>query len=274
MGKKQKCPEFENHERWLVSYADMLTLLFAVFVVLFALKEGGEPQIQRTAGSMQESFNTPMEDIPVDRRNGPSEQGYGVFEHFRGNQVRPPLVEKFPTQQEPVKIIDEEMAKVKTMLEERLYGPKAYSDPKNVGNARIIDVSRTSKGFRLRLLARHFYNPGEVTVRPQARKELDQVTIILRGLGRKVTVEGHTDSIPPKGNVSNWEISALRATHIVRYMISQHRFPQMLLSAAGFADTRPIAHNGTEAGRRLNRRVEIHVHYDSVFDQNKPPEPP
>ena len=80
MGKKQKCPEFENHERWLVSYADMLTLLFAVFVVLYALKEGGEPQTRKTAGSMQESFNTPLEDIPIDRQIGPVEQGFGIFD--------------------------------------------------------------------------------------------------------------------------------------------------------------------------------------------------
>ena len=69
MSKKHKCPEFENHERWLVSYADMLTLLFAVFVVLYALKEGNEaPETQKAAGSMQESFHTPLEDIPMDRR--------------------------------------------------------------------------------------------------------------------------------------------------------------------------------------------------------------
>ena len=82
MAKKHKCPEFENHERWLVSYADMLTLLFALFVVLYALKEGGQSQVQKTAGSMQESFNTPLEDIPIDRQVGPTEQGFGIFDHF------------------------------------------------------------------------------------------------------------------------------------------------------------------------------------------------
>ena len=262
MGKKHKCPEFENHERWLVSYADMLTLLFAVFVVLFALKEDGKPNIQGTAGSMQDSFNTPLEDIPIDRRNGLSEQGYGIFEHFRGNQTRPPIIEKFPAREEKVRIIDEEMARVKTDLNERLYGSRTYPNPKKPGNERIIDVSRTRKGFRLRLLARHFYQPGAVKVRRAARKELDSITTILKNLGRQITVEGHTDPVPPGKGRSNWEISALRATHLVRYMIYRHQFPQMLLSAAGFSDTRPIAHNGTEAGRRLNRRIEIHVNYD------------
>lgn len=271
MGKKQRCPEFENHERWLVSYADMLTLLFAVFVVLFALKEGGEPQVQRTAGSMQESFSTPLEDIPLDRRNGPTEQGFGIFEHFRGNSTRPPLVQKFPSQEEKVHIIEEEMKKVKTELEERLYGPNAFPDPKKPGNARIVDVKRTQKGFTLRLLARHFYLPGDVRVRREARKELDQVVKVLKDLGRDITVEGHTDGIPPKGSYSNWEISALRATHIVRYMIYRHQFPQSRLGAAGYADTRPIAHNGTESGRRLNRRIEIQVSYDHNKSTVPPP---
>lgn len=263
MGKKQKCPEFENHERWLVSFADMVTLLFAVFVVLFALKEGGEPQVQRAAGSMQESFNTPLDDIPLDRMRGPSEHGFGIFEHFRGDQVLPPLVQKYPATKRRIKIIDEEMNRVSTELEERLYGPNKYPDKKTTGHERIVEVSPTEKGFKLQLLARHFYKPGDIRVKRQARKELDEVIKILKSLGRDVTVEGHTDSIPPKGNMSNWDLSALRATHVIRYMIRQHYFPQTRLSAAGYADVKPIAHNGTAAGRKLNRRIEFHVHYDS-----------
>lgn len=265
MGKKQKCPEFENHERWLVSYADMLTLLFAVFVVLFALKEGGEPQVQRAAGSMQESFNTPLEDIPVDRRHGPSEQGFGIFEHFRGNATRPPMIQKYPSVKDATHIIDDEMKKTEMELEERLYGPEKFrKSEQKPGFERIIQVERTEKGFKMRLLARHFYKPGAIKVRREALKELDKIIEVLKGLGRNITVEGHTDSLPNKGEYSNWEVSALRATYLVRFMIRHHQFPQTRLSATGYADVKPIAHNGTEAGRKLNRRVEFHVHYDEA----------
>lgn len=266
MGKKGKCPEFENHERWLVSYADMLTLLFAVFVVLFALKEGGEPQVQQTAGSMQESFNTPLEDIPIERRQGPIEQGYGIFEHFQGDQIMAPMIQKFPSKKRSIKIIDDEMNRVKVQLEERLYGPQQFRSDDKPGFERIVDVERTTKGFKLKLMARQFFKPGEIKLETKGLKSLDDIALILKPLGREVTIEGHTDSTLPPGNFSNWELSALRATGILRYFVKTHGFPQAKIGAAGYGDARPIAHNGTETGRHLNRRIEILVHYE---DENQ-----
>ena len=268
MSKKGKCPEFENHERWLVSYADMLTLLFAVFVVLFALKEGGEPQVQQTAGSMQESFNTPLEDIPLDRQSGPIEQGFGIFDHFHGDTIVAPVIQKYPANTDTIKIIKNEMAQVNLMLEERLYGPNKAKSAEDPGFARIIKVERTEKGFRLRLMARYFYDEGGYTIKKSTLKEIDAIIEVLKILGRSLTIEGHTDATAPKGKLSNWDISALRASHLVRYMIQQHQFPQTRLTAAGYGDTRPIAHNGTASGRKLNRRIEIHVDYDEPPNAN------
>lgn len=263
----KKCPEFENHERWLVSYADMVTLLFAVFVVLYALNLSKDPATssEQAAGSMQESFSTPLDDIPVDRRVGPTEAGFGIFEHFRGDQVRPPLSKKYPGQKQRIKIIDDEMRLVKLQLEERLYGPEKYQGSKKAGEQRIVDIKRTQKGFKLQLLARHFYDAGSYRMKRKALKELDKIAVILKDLGRDVTVEGHTDSVPPSGSLTNWELSALRATHVVRYMIRRHNYPASKLSATGYADLRPIAHNGTAQGRALNRRIELHVNYDPEF---------
>ena len=263
MGKKHKCPEFENHERWLVSYADMLTLLFAVFVVLFALKEGGEPAVQRAAGALQESFNIPLDDIPVDRQGGPSSPGFGIFEHMKATQIREPINKSFPSHLHRPKVIDEDAAKVRIALEERLYGPKNFRERKKTGEARIVQVDRTAQGFKLRLVARHFYNKGSYKLRKSALKELDEVILILKKLGRPITIEGHTDSLPPKTkNLSNWDLSTLRATYLIKYMVQEHGFPRTRLSGAGYADTKPIAHNGTKAGRRINRRVEFQVHYE------------
>ena len=118
------------------------------------------------------------------------------------------------------------------------------------------------KGFKLQLLARHFFEPGAVEMSRGALPELDQVAEILKELGRPVNVQGHTDSIPAAGERSNWEISALRATNVLKYLIRRHNFPATMLSASGYADTQPIASNGTESGRMLNRRIEIHVDYD------------
>jgi chemotaxis protein MotB len=262
MAKKGKCPEFENHERWLVSYADMVTLLFAVFVVLYSLNMAGEKNEDKAAGSMQESFNTPLEDIPIDRRAESNEQGFGIFEHLQGDSIRQPISPKFPVGEQRIRILEKEMAEAKKKLEERLYGPNAFRDSEQKGEARIVEVQKTEHGFKFQLLARYFYEPGSSIIKREARKELDEVVKILKEMGRRITVEGHTDSSPPVGQYSNWELSALRATSVVKYMIQYHNFPRSKLSAAGYADIRPIAHNGTAAGRALNRRIEIQVHYD------------
>jgi chemotaxis protein MotB len=262
MGKHQKCPEFENHERWLVSYADMLTLLFAVFVVLYSLKQGGEPQAQQVSGSMQESFNTPLDDIPIHRKDTPVDHGFGIFEHFRGDQIREPLSKKFPSHKQAPKVLDQEFTKIQKELEERLYGPHAFPGTHKNGNERIIDVEKTPTGLRFRLLARHFYDSGSLDMKPKGLKALDVLIRILKRLGRPLTVEGHADSAP-SSRMSHWDLSALRATRIVAYMVEKHYFPQTLLSAAGYGDVRPLAHNGTFEGRQLNRRIEIQVHYET-----------
>lgn len=264
MALKPKCPEFENHERWLVSYADMVTLLFAVFVVLYAIQVSGQKnQEKKVAGSMQESFNTPLSDIPVDRRVGPSEMGVGIFDHFKGDATRPTLLPKYPSTLGVIKIIDDEMARVKTVIEERLYGSTKTPDKQKPGFERVVSVVRTQKGFKLQLLAKHFFDSGKTEIAPGALKELDEVAKILKDLGRPVNIEGHTDSMPSaKGEMGNWEISTLRAVNVLRYFARKHNFPYKSLSASGYADTRPIALGGTDSGRQLNRRIEIHVEYD------------
>ncbi len=262
MAVKKKCPEFENHERWLVSYADMVTLLFAVFVVLYAIQMAGKKEEKTVAGSMQESFNTPLRDIPVDRRVGPQEQGMGIFQHFQGQSARPSLIQKYPSSTQRAKVIDDEMNQVRLKIEDRLYGKNKFRDDSKPGQERIVSVQRTAKGFKLQLLARHFFESGSTQVSRGALKELDAVVGVLKDLGRPVTIEGHTDSMPATGELGNWEISALRATNVVKYMIRKHNYPATSLAAAGYADMRPIASNGSESGRLLNRRIEIHVDYD------------
>ncbi len=265
---KKKCPEFENHERWLVSYADMLTLLFAVFVVLYSLNLKPDTSSEEVAGSMQESFNKPLDDLPVERRVGPTEEGFGIFEHFRGNTTRPPLSKKFPGMEQKVKDINDEFKQIQAQIDDRLYGPSTYQGSEKAGESRVVSVHRTSDGVSLRMLARHFYASGEYRMKREALKDVDKVVQILKELGRPVVIEGHTDDNPPDGksNIeSNWELSAMRATYLLRYMIKEHHFPGTKISAAGYADMRPVAHNGTESGRALNRRIEIRIRYD---DQN------
>ena len=273
---KKRAPEFENAERWLVSYGDMLTLIFAVFVVLYALNlQASKSDARRVAGSMQDSFNTPLDDIPMNRMENGGEDsgkgsqsgvGMGIFNEFSGTSKRKSLKNKADLSTSAVKIVNDEMAKVNLILEERLYGPEKFPSGTGKGVERIVDVSPTRSGFKVQLLARHFYGRNEVEIKRSARKDLDAVIEALKSLGRDVRVEGHTDNVPPEGNITNWELSTLRAVNIVKYMVSRLGFPASKVSAAGYADTKPIASNKTASGQALNRRVEFHVDYDPDID--------
>jgi chemotaxis protein MotB len=264
VAKKQKCPEFENHERWLVSYADMMTLLFAVFVVLYALKDEGakDAELEQAAASIKEAFNEVMEDIPQDRRLGPNEKGFGIFEHMKGDQIRPPISKKFPSSDRYMKLIDQEMSKVSKQIDLRLYGNKKFRELKASGQQRIISVHRTDDGFQVRLMAAHFFAPGSYKLDPEAYPELREAAEIVKELGRRITIEGHTDSTPVRGSMTNWDISSLRASYVARFFIEEANFPPTSISAAGYAATKPIASNSTAESRALNRRIEIKVHYD------------
>lgn len=266
MAIKAKCPEFENHERWLVSYADMVTMLFALFVVLFAQKMGckeSKAAATATSQSIQDALHTPLPEIPIDRKVGPTSQGMGIFDHFKGDQIREPLVQKYPSQTQRTRVIDADMKRIRAMVEERLYGPEKFPQGGEKGQERVVSIERTAQGFKLQLAARHFFGSGEYQVKRDALKELNDVGEILMELGRPVVIEGHTDNIPASGQFSNWEISSLRSASVGKYLVKQIGFPASKIAMAGYADLRPIAQNSSDAGRNMNRRIEIHVNYDA-----------
>lgn len=265
MAIKAKCPEFENHERWLVSYADMVTMLFALFVVLFAQKMGckeSKAAASATSQSIQDALNTPLPEIPIDRKVGPGSDGIGIFDHFKGDQMREPLTRKYPSSAQKSRVIEMELKRVRALVDERLYGPEKFPQGGPKGSERVVSVERTAQGFKLQLAARHFFGSGEYQVRREALRELNEVGEILMELGKPIVVEGHTDNIPASGQFSNWELSSLRAASVLKYIVKQIGFPTSKITMAGYADLRPVAQNTTEAGRSMNRRIEIHVNYD------------
>jgi chemotaxis protein MotB len=264
MSIKAKCPEFENHERWIVSYADMITMLFALFVVLYALKEGGAKPTEVNkvvAQSIADALNMPLPEIPIDRKVGPTQQGMGIFDNFKGDQLREPLTQKFPSGAHRAKVIEMEMNRTRLLVEERLYGPNKNPEKGDKGQERLVNVEKTATGFKLQLAARHFFESGEYQMRRDALKEMEQVGQILMELGRPIVVEGHTDNVPSAGQYSNWELSALRAASVGKYLIKTTGFPATKLAIAGYADLRPVAQNTSDAGRGMNRRIEIQINY-------------
>jgi chemotaxis protein MotB len=112
-----------------------------------------------------------------------------------------------------------------------------------------------------RLHAGTFFDPASAALRPEVLPVLDAVAEELSALQRAVKVEGHTDHSPVQGSVypTNWHLSASRAAAVSAYLVDKHTFGRELLSATGYADTRPLQSNDTEEGREANRRIELVV---------------
>lgn len=267
MAKKQKCPEFENHERWLVAFADMMTLLFALFVVLYAMANLDKSKAKKVEVSIQKAFANEFDDetMPEGVPRG-FDMKKGIFRFNKGNTNREQVTTR--TRREMAAIIAADTQKLEREISERLYGSKDFPEAqKQRPEDRVVFVNRDNDGIRITLLARKFFNLSQATLNPEAKNALDGVALSIKNIGRQIRIEGHTDNLPFSMNgMTNWELSSARASAVVRYFIDKHQFNPQTIYAAGFADTKPIAANTTAEDRSMNRRVDIKILYDVPSD--------
>ena len=268
MAKKQVCPEFENHERWLVAFADMMTLLFALFVVLYSIANQDIEKLKKVSQSIQKAFNA---EVTSTDGNAGEPKGNtlneGIFNKIKGNTNRDSL--KSRNRRETTAIIAADARKVERDIEERLYGSKEFPGSKGAKDSkknedRVVFVNRDADGIRITLLARKFFKPSETVLTGEAKFALDGIAQSVRGLGRMVRIEGHTDNLPFNMNgMTNWELSTNRAAAVVRYLIDKQKFNPQMIYAAGFAESNPVASNDSPENRALNRRVDIKILYEN-----------
>lgn len=272
MPKKKKCPEFENHERWLVAFADMMTLLFALFVVLYAIAVVNTSKVKQVTESMQVAFGI-KEDVPKEEGvipKGPVSME-GIFKYIKGNTSREQILQRII--RERAAIIAAQAKVIEQKLSERLYGAKQFPESMKKPEDRIIYVARDPEGIRITLLSRILFPPGTYDLKPETKNLLRSVAEVLKGLGRVIRVEGHTDNLAfDQKGMTNWELSCLRATSVSKFLIETGFFQKGSIYPAGFADTRPIAENDNPEDRALNRRVDIKILYDSPNDYLPPDE--
>lgn len=249
---------------WIVSYADLMTLLFAVFVVLYGLKIEGKTDVVFTpviTAAIRESFISTPDVIPDDRTLKPTIQKKQIFEFFRGDTPREPILRKYLRNENVVNVIHKGTQQVKAMIKLRTQNNTKFRRIQKMDKA--VAVKKGKDGFRIRLLGSYFFQKGSYRVSREAQGVLRDIGNLLKELGREIVVEGHTDNAQMTGDISNWELSALRASHVLRFLISESGFPKDKGEVAGYGDTKPVADNTTSEGRKLNRRIEIKVKYGS-----------
>ena len=246
MAKKKKPEEHENLERWLVSYSDFMTLLFATFVVLYALSQLNVNEFKKVEESLRKAFSVQS---LLDGGSGVMSQGESIVDANAANSVIDSLMMEFISQ----KYEQESYEQIKKQIDDMNKGG-TLSNVSAIIDERGLVIIISDKDV--------LFKSGSAELTDEAKKILEKVgkLIVERFAMHIIKVEGHTDKVPVTGRYpSNWELSSARASSIVRYLIDRFKIMPNLMAAIGYADTRP-ADKGTDASSLAkNRRVEIVV---------------
>jgi len=261
--RKHHEEEHENHERWLVSGYDMMTLLFAVFVVLFAISSTNVSKVKLLEQSLQEAFSGPV------LSGGRNMMKTGATSEGTDQAApQPPIPALSPTQAVAAAMSPSDEESVEEAAERAQAEERSFQDLKRridrlaaeAGLAEKVTTTVSQRGLKIRLVTDGLlFDSGSAIVKPGALATLERIgRIIAQEATHPVQVEGHTDDRPIQTSQypSNWQLSGARAAAVVQQLggagVSGKR-----MSLAGYADEHPIAGNATPAGRAANRRVEI-----------------
>jgi len=236
-----------NHDRWLVSYADFITLLFAFFVVLYASAEVDRHRMNQLAVAIQAGF-----------------QQMGVFTNASKQPIVPaPTAAAEMTSGAPDELTEPEMRRLRRENEEKERTRTRLESElqKRQIPSNYVSVREGPDGVIVSLREVGFFDIGSARIRTQAAPVFHEVATLIAEQHRPLRVEGHTDDVPIHNALfnSNWELSTARATEVIRLLVTQYGFNPEDLSAVGYAEFHPIASNETAEGRSSNRRVDIVV---------------
>jgi chemotaxis protein MotB len=246
MARKKKHPEHVNHERWLISYADFITLLFAFFVVMFAVSQVDSKKVGRFSEAFSKAVGADM--FP--------DKGTGF------------LPEAAPAEKPKPETSGNDGTGGAIGLPKELIEVKKAIEKKKDESALVgLQVVTRRNELVLRMADNIFFDPGNDTLKQPAVDILKTLAPELIKRNVDVRIEGHTDARPISTVRfhSNWDLSTARATAVIMRLAADG-MPPARLAAAGYGEFRPIAPNDTDEGRRQNRRVDL------VISMAAPPE--
>jgi chemotaxis protein MotB len=259
MARKKSPEKPANHERWLVSYGDFITLLFAVFVTLYAMSQTDKKKVEQVASSYRSAFgvtsgaassdtnimkSNELMSIPsLDAQSMQAAKAKRAAAKAEGKRKAADLLKRTHAKAG-------EFQKIRTSIKVFLKHYRIEDE---------VTVENTSKGLVIRLEEASFFDPGSAEVKPEAYAILGRIASAISPYDNPIRVEGYTDDTPVTTNLyrSNWELSSSRAANIVHVFLDNYDILPENISIAGYGEYHPLADNSTEEGRKRNRRVDI-----------------
>lgn len=258
MARRKKHEEHENHERWLVSYADFITLLFAFFVVMYAVSSVNEGKYRVLSESLVAAFRAPAKSLHPIQVGSPAKSPYQDHLSIRAS----PVVIQLPSMPVPRTTVQAGGARpgaeasparaLETIAQEVTAALSPLID------AGLVHVRSSPDWVEVEINTEILFASGSAALAPEARRILERLAVVLRHFPNPVQVEGFTDDAPISSSTfpSNWELSAGRAATVVRLFAELEVEPERMV-AIGFGQYRPAADNATAEGKAKNRRVLV-----------------
>ena len=234
MRRRHRRQRHTNHERWLVSYADFITLLFAFFVVMYSAAQLDKRRAGQLATAIQTAFRQ-YGSLPPQPADVGGLAAHGVPTNLPVGNTEP-----------------DDFNLLRKRVEDALAEEIASGE---------VGVRVTAEGLVISLREVGFFDSGSAEIRSSSRPAFDRLAAVLQSASSDLRIEGHTDNVPINNSrfSSNWDLSTARATAAIRLLMTKYNFAPQRLAASGYAEYRPIASNATAEGRSTNRRVDIVV---------------
>ena len=249
MARKKEPEKHANHERWLVSYADFITLLFAVFVVLYAMGQSDKKKVEEVMQAIQQSFGMSTAGATAPKVNVIPSQAITIIPSLKP-EIKVVPSGRTRSGQTKIRAEEKDFRQIKSAVEAYLIKQGAQTK---------VTLEITRRGLIVSLKEAGFFNSGQSAIKPEAYELINTIAEVMTQYNNPLRLEGHTDNVPISTAQfpSNWELSTSRATHGLKYLLKSFDVDPNKISATGYAEFRPIADNATPEGRAKNRRVDL-----------------
>ncbi len=275
MARKKPHEEHENHERWLVSYADFITLLFAFFVVMYAISSVNEGKYRVLSDALVAAFRSSPKSLqPIQVGSISKAPVISVAQEDHRNPAMVRLPKMYISQSETLEgmihdpLMDEQFTEGSDLANIGKIADAVEKALESLVEKGVITIARNALWIEVEIRDSILFPSGSARLQDEARPVLEELAHILLDFPNPVRVEGYTDNVPINTIVypSNWELSAARAASVIRLFAAVGIPPQRMV-AQGYGEYRPVADNNTPEGRAKNRRVVIVVLADKEVER-------